>query len=317
MDVRFYTLDFSELHILPEQSKDIGYISMDAEIEFCGTGTFQLVFHDNETVKFIKKHPEGLLIDWGDFQGYFTDYQFAEKKKWIFGSHINALLHKFVIPNQSISGDLQSAVQSLIAKYTPFTFVENAEGFGDITFSTEKYQNLDTFLIALATEAGIGYRVYIKNRVIYFELRKANRNPLMLSKNNRNVYEAQEDFSNKTAAYGGWYQKTKEDDGTEAEPVWVYISSADKTGIYKQDVVLNAASPSEAKKELAGYVAIFDTDCKTRNITYGVDYNLGDIVRYQSESATVLKQVSKISLWHEKSTYHEEPTLTEWEANNV
>lgn len=318
MDIRFYTLDFSDLHILPQSSENVGYTSMNTETEFRGNGSFQMIFRDEELEQFVRNHKEGLLVTWGAFQGYFTDYQFKEKEKWIFGSHLNALLHKYVVPNQTIDGDLQEEVKYLISKYTPFTYVESKEVFGDIEFTTEEYLNMDTFMQKLATHAGIGYRLYIQNRVIYFELLKANKNPLMLSKNNTNVYELQEDFSNKNVAYGGWYKKIQKDDETEEETEeWTYISTATKSGIYKQDVVLKASSPAEAEKELSEYGATFDLNCKTRNLEYEKDYRLGDIIRYQSKTETVLKQVSKISLWHEKSTYHEEPTLTEWEDNNV
>lgn len=318
MDIRFYTLDFSDLHILPQSSENIGYTSMNTETEFCGNGSFQAIFRDEELEQFVRNHKEGLLITWGAFQGYFTDYQFKEKEKWIFGGHLNALLHKYVLPNQTISGDLQEEVKYLISTYTPFTYVVSKENFGDIEFTTEEYLNMDTFMQKLATQARIGYRLYIQNRKIYFELMKANKNPLMLSKNNANVYETQEDFSNKKVAFGGWYKKTKDEDGEELEtPEWTYISTSAKSGIYKQDVVLKASSPSEAEKELSEYGANLELSCKTRNLEYEKDYRLGDIIRYQSKTETVLKQVSKISLWHEKSTYHEEPVLTEWEENNV
>lgn len=312
MDIRFYTLDFSDVRILPETSKSIGYTSMNAEIEFCGNGKFELVFYDDEIEQFVRDHPEGLIITWGKFQGYFTDYQFKEKERWIFGSHLNSLLHKFIVPAYSIDGDLQEAVRDIITTYTPFVFVSNTDGFGDVDFSSDKRGYLDTFLIDLATKAKIGYRLYIENRIIYFELLKSQSNSLVLSKNNLNIYETQEDFSNKNVAYGGWYKKlTLKADGSEKR-VWTYLSSEDKTGIFKQDVILDAETESEAKRELAKHKLTYDTTCKTRNIEYGVDYKLGDIVRYQTKYATVQKQVSRISLWHEKSTYHEEPNLIDW-----
>ena len=87
MDVTFETLDFSDKMILPASSKNNGYISMNADIEFCGEGSFELVFRDDEVEDFIRKYrDDGLLLTWGDFQGYFTDYQFKNGKKSIFPS---------------------------------------------------------------------------------------------------------------------------------------------------------------------------------------------------------------------------------------
>lgn len=312
MDIRFYTLDFSDVRILPETSKDNGYTSMNAEIEFRGNGKFELVFHDDEIEQFVREHPEGLLVIWGDFQGYLTDYQFKEKEKWVFGSHLNSLLHKFTIRAYSIDGDLQEAASNIITGFTPFVFVSNADGFGDLSFSTEGREYLDTFFIDLTEKSKIGYRLYIKNKVIYFELLKSRNNPLVLSKNNRNIYETQEDFSNKNIAYGGWYKKiTVDADGNEKK-TWTYISSEEKEGIFKQDVILNAETAKEAKRELAKYKSTYDITCKTRNIEYGVDYKLGDVIRYQTQNKTIEKQITSISLWHEKATYHEEPNLIDW-----
>jgi len=318
MDIRFYTLDFSDVRILPATSKENGYISMNSTIEFCGTGTFELVFYDKELEEFVEQHPEGLIITWGDFQGYFMDYQFQKEQNWVFGSHINSLLHKFVIPPQSISGDLKTVASEIITQYTPFIFIDSTEDFGTVEYTSDKYQSADAFFIDLLPKQKIGYRLFAKSGVIYFELLRAVTNPLMLSNGNRNVYEVQKDFSNKNVAYGGWYKKTKEDDGTELETEeWIYISTAEKEGIYKQDVVLNASTPSEAVSELAAKAIEYNIDCKTRNIEYGVDYSLGDIVRYQDKAMTVYKQISSVSLWLEGSTYHQEPTLTEWEGTDV
>lgn len=338
MDIRFYTLDFSDMRILPETSKYNGYTSMNAEIEFRGNGKFELVFYDDEIEQFVREHPEGLLITWGKFQGYLTDYQFKEKEKWLFGSHINSLLHKFLIclPDQrvgntvdrdgntdaiapkKIDGDLQAAVKDIITTYTPFVFVENEEKFGDIVFSLEDMTYCDTFIKELTEKAKIGYKLYIKDKVVYFELLKPVNNPLMLSKNNNNVYETQEDFSNKDMIYSGWYMKYIGDNWNYEPPRPQYeptlITLDGKTGLLRQDVELNAIYEEDATEEIKRYKTNYDITCKTRNIEFDVDYKLGDILRYQTKHTTVLKQVSKISLWHEKNTYHEEPNLIEWEG---
>ena len=94
-------------------------------------------------------------------------------------------------------------------------------------------------------------------------------------------------------------------------PYGTYLTSADKAGIFKQDVVLSAESPTAAADELAGYVAEHTFDCKTRNLDFGTDYGLGDVLRFQTGSSMAHKQVSGVSLWLEGSTYHEEPTINE------
>ena len=325
MDITFETLDFSDKIILPASSKNNGYISMNADIEFCGEGSFELVFRDDEVEGFIRKYREdGLLLTWGDFQGYFTDYQFKTGKKSVYGSHINSLLHKFVVIPQTIDGDIKEAVYSIISDYTPFTPVENDIDFGTTAYSTDKCLYADDFLIKLLENHNLGYRLFIENKTIYFEFLKSSNNPLMLSEGNLNVYEFQEDYSNKNIVYGGWYflkynDTWMEDTVTPVEnPKWTHIELENKSGIFSRDVMLESNTPKGALAELETKTSMMsELICKTKNIKYKEDYNLGDIVRYYTNGITVNKKVTKISLWYEGSSYHEEPTLTEWEDKDV
>ena len=318
MDIVLETLDFSDKFILPASSKNVGYVSMNAEIQFCDNGSFELVFVHPEMEQFVKAHPEGLFVLWGKFQGYMTDFQFTKNEKRIFGSHLNVMLHKAVFPPQTItqaSGDVRTVLYNLIGRYIPWLHVEpSTEPFGTVTYETDTYKAADSVIQEMLSKIQLGFTVYLEDRTLYFGIRRPKHNPIVLSENNRNITDFQEDFSNKTVAFGGWYQKTKEDSGTEVDPpVWTYLTSADKAGIFKQDVVLSAESPTAAADELAGYVAEHTFDCKTRNLDFGTDYGLGDVLRFQTGSSMAHKQVSGVSLWLEGSTYHEEPTLTNWE----
>lgn len=317
MDIVFYTLDFSDKFILPAASKEVGYISMNAKIEFCGSGSCELVFCSADLEEFAKAHPEGFFITWGNFQGYITDWQFKEREKRLFGSHLNSIIHKAVFPPQNIAeseSDIKTVIYGLVNEYIPWlNVVETSETFGKFAFSKDVYLGADSFIMEYLEKAGLGYRVYIENRALSFELLKPRNNPIMLSRNNLNVYELQEDFSNKNTAFGGWYKKTEEDDGTRLEEEeWLYITTDSKTGIYRQDTVLSASSPQAAMDELSACKDEYTIACKTRNIEYITDYSVGDIIRLQQGNKTVPKQISAVELWLEGSTYHEEPQLTDF-----
>lgn len=319
MDILFYTLDFSEKFILPPHSKTIGYISMNTAIELCGNGSFELVFYSEDLEEFAKAHPEGLYVIWGDFQGYMTDWQFKEKEKRLFGSHLNSVIHKEVFKPQRITKDdtVDNVLNNLIGKNDDnvnWINYDSYDGSEIIEYTTDKCMNADKFLQEYLPKGKMGYLIYAKDHKLYLKAIPPKENPLILSKNNLNVYEIQEDFSNKNIAYGGWYKKTEEDDGTTLEtPTWEYIELSEKSGVYKQDVVLSASSPGAAKEEVNKYKKEHEFTCKTRNLKLGVDYNLGDVVRLQHKGTTVKKQVSSVSLWYEGATYHEEPTLVNWE----
>lgn len=317
MDIVFESLDFSEKLILPSSGRDNGYLSMNASVELRGTGSFELAFSDEDVTGFMQKHKEGFFITWGKFQGFATDYQIihnTESTNKIFGSNINAVVHKAVFPDVNITKDetIEDTLSSMFLKNAPWiTFVKSNLPYS-VEYSTEKYMNADEFLNGYLAPANLGYSVYISNKKLYIKLIDCRDNPLMLSINNLNVYNIQEDFSCKTAAFGGWYKKTEEDDGTKLEEEqWLYISKESKSGVFTQDVVLSSSSPAAAKNELEQYANDYTTMCKTRNIEFQSDYNLGDVVRLQIKNDTVKKQISSVDMWYEGSTYHEEPTLEE------
>lgn len=317
MDAILYTLDFSDKFILPATSKEVGYVSMNAKIEFCDSGSCEMVFCCKQLENFMRAHPEGLFIIWGNFQGYITDWQFKKDGKRLFGSHLNSIIHKAVFPPQNLSKDdrVEVVMEKLVGEHIPWlNFVKTKETYGAVEFSNDVYTYADNFVKEYFTVAKLGYKIYIQNKKLYFEILKPTSNSLMLSENNLNIYEIQEDFSNKSTAFGGWYKKREEDDGTKLEDEqWLYIESAEsREGIYKQDAILSASSPQKAKEELEALVDEYAVALKSRNIRYGDDYCIGDIVRLQQEKSTIRKQITAIELWLEGSTYHEEPQLADY-----
>lgn len=327
MDIKLYTLDFTDMFILPQSSGKggSGYSSISAEIELNGSGSFQFVFRDDELEAFIKSHPEGAFLKWGKFEGYVTDYQFKHYQKTIYGSHLNALAHKYVIPvtnlpdeyDGEVNESIDEAMSWLINKYVPgITYVPS--GLTDVVeFSTDTCKYADEFFKEYLSKAKLAYEIYIDQNLLKLKVISPEENPEVLSIGNKNVYEIQEDFSNKTIAFGGWYKNIKEeidDEGINQNvEEWLYISTSEKTGIYKQDVILEANSPSAAMDELKTYENQHSYVCKTRNIEYQTDYKLGDIIRFQTDGKTVKKQITSVDMWFEGATYHEEPTLSEWE----
>lgn len=316
MDIIFKTLDFTDKFILPQSSKENGYISMNATIEHCDTGSFELAFHDEELESFASAHPEGLLVKWGHFEGLFTDYNFTETRKTLYGSHLNSLIHTVVFPTQNIAqtDKVEDTVKTLITTYAPWLIFDDTGYTDTVAFSTDKYMNGDKFLKEYLTKLKWGYRIYTHGTEIHFKLVRPELNPLMFSIGNKNIYEISEDFDSKDVAFGGWYKKTAEDNGTKLDnEVWQYITNnAEKTGIFKRDIVLTSHSPQAAADELAAKKAKHTYLAKTRNVEFNADYSLGDIIRLRAKETTK-KQIQSIEMWCENNTYHEEPVFAEWE----
>lgn len=308
MDIFFYDLDFKRVHILPSSSIDRGYISANAQIDFAGDGKCEILYHDEELRKELKNYPDGLLISWGRFQGILTDWQNQIKDKRLFGMHLNGVLHKEVIPIQSESTENVAVIaKRLIDEYYPWIAWKAPSGeFNDVTFATDTYKYGNEVFKELCALGKCGYRLFFENRTIYFELIPIVKEPLILSEGNLNAYEFQEDYNMKTAGYSGWYEKEVED----GDSVWTFIAG-EKSGLQGQTVILSSKTAEAAAEELKNKTATYNVQCKTRNIEYCTDYKLGDSVRVTIDNTVSRKIITSIKLWHEGSSFHEEPVLSD------
>lgn len=320
MDINFYSLDLSERKIIPpttnETENQTGYVSMNAVRDFNDVGSFQLTFWDDDAVKFAKAHPEGYFVVWGEFEGIATDFQFTNTQKQIYGSHLNALLNNIVFPAvETGEYNVNQKLSELFSSNAPWIVYDKSTIDVTAEFGTDAPKIASNFVNEYLAKAKLGHRVYIgKDKKIHFEILSSDVNPLVLSESNLNVYDVLEDFSNKELAFGGYFKKTYDDKGNSLEePVWEYITSAEKEGIYKRDVILDASSLSEAQNELEALKSKYSTACKTRNVTYGTDYKLGDVVRFRLADTLAYKQVTSFNMWFEGATIHQEPTLSNWE----
>lgn len=307
-DIYFYDFDLTPLYIL---SPETGYMFVNAKQELRGSGSCQLTFKDKELEKLVRAAPEGIIVRWRGFWGVVSDYNFTDLKDTLYGEHLNVVLYKAVIPKQTFDGNLEILIKSLISEFYPWLSFAAEQGvtYPSVTYEMTSYQNGDSIIKELCKRANVGYEVFIEGRAFKFRLITPGKNPLMLSENNLNAYEFTEDFDGKTVAFGGWY----EEEQAEGEPVWKYIKTADKTGIHKQDIVLKAKNKADAESELEGSIGTRKLSCKTKNISYGIDYKLGDIVRIQSD-ATVTRTVTAIERYLENGAYRENPAFEELEG---
>ena len=312
MDIYFYDFDLNLVFVLPVSSQNNGYISMNCKIEFNGDGSVQLLFWDRELERLVSRHPEGLIIKWGQFEGFTTGYQFEDVNKRIYGMHLNGLLYKSVIMPSEYNGKVNEIAADVISKYYTWLNVKQSEGdFTDITYKLDKPMQGNKFFTEISGQAECGYRTYIdwENKKYMFELLEIRDNPIRLSEDNLNAYEFKVNYDGKNIAFGGWYQYEPPKDDDTSEKEWRYIESEKKVEIYKQDVILSAKNEQDALTELKKKTADSQTTCKTRNIKYNTDYKLGDRLKVLKDNDVTEKIVFTVNLWHEKNEYKEEPVL--------
>lgn len=311
MDVIFYDLDFKKVFILPPSSRNVGFKSMDTKTEFNGEGSFELEFWSDELESIIRSHPDGLLVRFGEFEGITTDYQFSEKQRKIFGSHLNGLLNYEVfspVAESSQKRDPERIVESLIAESKILTYVKTSEKFTYIDFKCDNYQSGYKTIQSICKTAKCGFKVYAnwQEKKFYFILLKSRTNKLMLSEKNLNAYQIKENFDSKSLAYGGWWK--------DENKSWHYIDGG-RHGVKIRDTVLKSTSKVEAENELKEKKADYKLTAKTRNIEFGKDYLIGDILRIKHGSITDYLRVESVDIWQEGVEIGQEPTLKDYEED--
>lgn len=98
---------------------------------------------------------------------------------------------------------------------------------------------------------------------------------------------------------GAW--KTSDE---RPDVIWGYIDNPNVEGAKKWDAVLDGTKTvDEAINEISGKTAKESSELETRNVEYGVDYGLGDIVRIQVEfgqfKRTFKKRINSVNIYYD------------------
>lgn len=306
-DIRFYDLDFNLLYILPPCRNNIGYVSINTTQEYNDSGDLEIVFSDEKLKAVIEEYRDNLMVIWSDFQGFLTSYRWTDKECRLFGMHLNGLLHRAVI---GVTAESTATVKAIADKALG-TIGWLSQKYTDavpasVTYGTKKPERADDFLQNLFKAGNCGYSISadIPNKQYVFTIFARNNNPLMLSVANLNAYGIEITYINKELAHTGWYK---------VNDTWQSVSDGSgKSDIHNIATVLDAETSAEATNELKECKAKYEVVATTRNVSCGIDYNIGDIVRVQSGSITKRQLVAGIKRWQENG-YGEQPILTDYE----
>ena len=367
-DIRIFNYEGELLHIEPF------FISSNWTVHYNDVGSFELHFDANSDLTKIlidstrDKTDINLIAVQGDLQADITGYQLLETKAVIYGSSLNNLLHRRVIPSfKDIKGAVDVIVKSFIDDYYNFLIFGAGKTFeNEIAFWRNTYNDgFEVIRDCLNREnAGHIVRFDRQTKSFTFEILKGERIPLVLSKGNRNIYDLESSVFTDKYNNSGWYEheyKETSEWGTEADDspdlttgdhfgekyrvigggtlngatfrpedhiachehnnnfivvpaddlgFWQYIDSPE-TGIYKKEFVIHGANEVEAAELLSKAILEEELITKTKNLTCGVDYNLGDIVRIQHHGITIERRIIGIDYWWEDLSSGEQPILGE------
>lgn len=311
-DIRFYDFDFNLIRILPPFAEEIGYKAIDTEQIFNGSGSLEINFFDPVLKKLVEKHEANIIIKWRDFCGVLTSYRWTDKEYKLTGTHLNGLFNRAVIPaikktddnGETIADTVCNILNSALENIDWINYSDLSSLTTEVIYGTDKPEKADTFIQGLFDISGCGYEIKadFRNKSFIFEPILPVLSSLMLSESNLNAYEFETTYIGKSEAFGGWYKSGDE---------WKYITRDEtKAGIHKIDTVLSAETEADAKNELAQCKPEFEILATTRNIEYGKDYKIGDILRVQHDGKTDKRLVTGVNRW-EEGGYHESPIMSE------
>ena len=319
-DIYFYDFDFNLLHILPPFAEDTGYISVNATLDFCGDGSFELSFSDGELRSVIEGKKDEIFVKWGKFEGFLTGFKWEDNASYLYGMSLSGLLHRIVFPPtktaQTNNRTAEFIVRDMISQSGVFLSLGSEAGLTSVVdFQSDKYQTADIFVSDCLRLDNAGFEIYADFNVkkFMFRCKKRTETDLIISENLLNAYNFTTAYTNKEAAFGGWYEEEYTNSDGESAKRWKYITSAEKSGIRKIDTVLSSNTKAEAEKELKRLCPQYDIEADTKDLTFGTSYGLGDIIRLQSGGVTVKKVISSVDIWQEE-TYGETPKFNDLEG---
>ena len=338
-DIRIYDFEFNLLCIMTDS------ISSEWHLLYNGVGTYEGHFRLKDEISDIILSNKYIVIVQGNLQAICTG-RIVDKELTVCGRTVNWILTKRVRPpfkTSEIFGNYRSAETILLYclkkgfKSPPQI---NADGVETDTVDYNKAvsnfrcpdststpamtsyfwrnsaNDLEAISVDLCNKLNRGHRVVfdVENKLWRFEFIYPRENNVLISKESITAYDFEYIDDILSEASGGWYPDSTDADG---ETNWVYIRSQEKIGIYDWDCVLSSSGKSEAVDELVRKSETKKIQSRLRNLKFGVDYNLGDVVpvyyKYGGISETQKYIVNGINIKMTASDSYEEPVLKRYD----
>ena len=260
-----------------------------------------------------------LFITQGEKQAVVTAKQIG-KDCVIYGRTPDWLLTRRILtPQDVITGNAETVIRNLVKNqgFETDTFFKLGNLAG-ITDETEIKINAISVLEDVVTDTlskcKAGRRMYldIPNKKWVFELLKGKENSLVISESALNAYSTEYVFDLNNYFTEGFYNKEGE------SKLAIYrVRPEEKSGVYRWETLLKSLYSEDARTEMRGYKIEEELSVKVKNLTFGKDYNLGDIVTVSIDTES-LKRTKKyriigLELWKEQGDAGERPIFEETE----
>lgn len=300
-DIRVYDFEFNLLCIMTD------VISSEWHLLYNGVGTYEGHFRLKDEISDVILANRYIVIVQGDLQAICTG-RIVNDELTVCGRTVNWILTKRVRPPFKTSEIFESyqdpetiLLYCLRKGFTePPAIDENGvettkidenrvvsdfiipEPVGAEKMTSHFWRisanDIETICVDLCEKLNRGHRVIfdVINKCWRFEFIHPVENKILIAKESKTAhqFELYDDLQN--VANGGWYPKY--DSEADENTSWHYIKNGEKSGIYDWDCVLSCSGESEAWDELIKKSGTTNIQSRLRNLEFGKDYNLGDIM---------------------------------------
>lgn len=312
-DLRIYDFEFN---LLAVENK---VISSNWQLYFNDIGKAEIHLSKKaESIPLIFDN-KYLFITQGEKQAIVTAKQIGQNCV-IYGKTPDWLLTRRILtPQDTITGNAETVIRNLVKNqgFETDTFFKLGSQAG-ITDETEISINEMEVLEEVVTEAlskcKAGRKMYldIPDKKWVFELLKGKDNPLVISESALNAYGTEYVFDLQNYFTEGFFNKEG-----EGKNVIYRVRPEEKSGVYRWETPLAALHSEDARNEINSHKIEEELSVKVKNLKFGKDYNLGDIVTVSIDTES-LKRTKKyriigLELWQETGDSGERPIFEETE----
>lgn len=316
--IRVYDFDFN---LLAETKR---CLSSEWELKYNGIGTYEGCFSINTDVADIFAENKYLIIEEDERQAICIGKYISDNLR-VYGRTPEWLLSKRVVlpfKTSEIFGNSYTDPETLIlyllsnTYITPYTVGEDGvvsneinekavceniilpEKIGAESLNRHFWRNsakpLSEVIIDLCDIMGCGFslKADFAGKCWRFNLEFGTEKNLIISKSLKNAYDMTLKESVLDAADGGYFEIY---DSDKEDSSYGYINKDGKgTGIlYWEKVLASASGQSEAEKMLRKSDEEYKLNCEILGISYGSDYNIGDVLRVQFEMGAFRKTLKR------------------------
>ena len=301
----FYDFEFNILAV------ETNIIKSRWVIYYNDIGTFEAHLPITSEITKILSENNYVVVKQHGFSAVIVGFELKDELI-LYGRTCNWLFSKRILNSVSYDEDFAGEIATKLAG-NAFSDVANFSvgtvAMGDkINFSKEEDTAINMISDCLAmSDLGHELRFNDKEKVWEFNVLEGNVNDLVLSEAHRNAYDTGVTFDILDLATSGRYEK-KTDSGYVSTSI---VGDEDKTGIYRWEAKLLGSNEQEARTDLLKHREKGEASLSVKDILYGRDYRLGDVLRIQilkgAYRKTETKRAKGVEITTKQGVYSEKP----------